>query len=588
MQHTRKLGRRFVPILFCLLALLLVACGGSPTQQTTTTTTSKVDASKQIFIWPLGGSTDLKTIDPGLSTDAGSINAIDLVFTGLVQLDDKLQVRDQLAASHSVSPDGLTYTFKLRPNLKFSDGTPLTSADVAYSINRALLPELKSVVSPIYLALIKDSDKLNAGKIKTIIGDSILTPDPQTVVIITSQKAAYFLQALTYPCSYVIEKSMIDKYGNSGFADHLSEGIGGDGPFKVSKYVRGKDIEFVPNPNYYGPQPQLKKIVIPFYQQVDTVYKAYQANEVDQSGIPTALLAGAKALPKGQFHATPQLWISYYAMNYLTKPFDNIKIRQAFALAIDKDALAHNIHGDKVIPTNHIVPQGMPGYDADLTGPAGVKSTKGDAALAKKLLQEGMQEAGYTTATFPPVTFTVSTSGSAETRNELSAVQQMWQNTLGISVKLNDIAYSNLLSDIPNSENNPKGLQMYSIGWIADYPDPQDWLTLQFDKGVPNDTMNYGQNQSSDAAQQQATQKLMEQADATQDPTQRMKMYNEAEQQLVNDVAWIPTNQVTSTLVRKPCVVGMIDNAQSLIPPDDWTNTYISTDTPCANANQYQ
>ena len=131
MQPTRKLGRRFVPILFCLLAFLLAACGGS-SAQTVTTATSKADTSKQIFIWPLGGSTDLKTIDPGLSTDAGSINAIDLVFTGLVQLDDKLQVRDQLASSHTVSSDGLTYTFKLRPNLKFSDGTPLTNLPTCY------------------------------------------------------------------------------------------------------------------------------------------------------------------------------------------------------------------------------------------------------------------------------------------------------------------------------------------------------------------------------------------------------------------------------------------------------------------------
>jgi oligopeptide transport system substrate-binding protein len=239
-----------------------------------------------------------------------------------------LQVRDQLAASHSVSPDGLTWTFKLRPNLQFSDGTPLTSADVAYSIDRALQPTVKSVVAPIYLALIKDADKLVAGKIKTIINDGILTPDPSTVVIITSKKAPYFLDALTYSCSYVIEKSKIEKYGNTGFANHLSQGIGGDGPFIVSKYEHGKEIEFVPNPKYYGPQPQLKKIVIPFYAESDTTYRAYQADQVDQDiYIPSAQIATAKALPNGQFHAPPQLWISYYAMNYLVKPFDNIKIR---------------------------------------------------------------------------------------------------------------------------------------------------------------------------------------------------------------------------------------------------------------------
>src|SRR5438067_1058165 len=114
------------------------------------------------------------------------------------EFNDKLNVVPQLAASYSQGSDGLTWTFKLKPNLKFSDGTPLTSQDVVYSIDRALQPANKSVVAPLYLALIKDSDKLNAGKIKTIIGDSLLTPDPNTVVIIANKKARYFLDALCY------------------------------------------------------------------------------------------------------------------------------------------------------------------------------------------------------------------------------------------------------------------------------------------------------------------------------------------------------------------------------------------------------
>jgi peptide/nickel transport system substrate-binding protein/oligopeptide transport system substrate-binding protein len=386
----------------------------------------------------------------------------------------------------------------------------------------------------------------------------------------------------------VIEKSMIEQYGNTGFVDHLSQGIGGDGPFMVSKYQHGKEIEFVPNPRYYGPKPHLKKIVIPFYSESDTVYRAYQAGQVDQAiYIPSAEIAAAKALPQGQFHAPPQLWMSYYAMNYLMKPFDNIKIRQAFALAINKETLAHDIYKDAAIATNHIVPQGMPGYNADLTGPAGVKSVTGDKTLAKQLFQEGMKEEGYTLATFPQITFTVSTNGRADTRNEFQVDQQAWQSILGVAVKIDDIEYNKFLSDIPANVNNPNGVQMYAWGWIADYPDPQDWLTLQFDKGVPNNATNYGQNKSADAAQQQATQKLMEQADETQDQTQRLSMYRQAEQQLVNDAAWIPTVQVTNVLVRKPCVVGMVDNAQSLIPPNDWANVYISTNTICANPSQY-
>ncbi|HLG61808.1 MAG TPA: peptide ABC transporter substrate-binding protein [Ktedonosporobacter sp.] len=584
MQLGKIMKRGFLPTFLMLIAMLMVACGGTTNQGPTVT---KATADKQILISPLSGIADIKTFDPGLSTDAPSITAIDMVYTGLVQLDDKLQIKDQLAASHSLGADGLTWTFKLKDGLKFSDGTPLTSADVAYSIDRALDPALKSITSPAYLNLVKDSDQRLAGKVKTLIGDSLLTPDPQTISIITNAKAAYFLDALSYSCSYVVEKKLIDKYGNDKFTDHLTEG-GGDGPWTVSQYIHGKEIDFVPNPNYYGPKPLLKKVVMPFYKQADTTYKAYQVGQVDGSGVPSADLAAAKALPNGQFHLIPNLWISYYAMNFLTPPFNNLKIRQAFALAIDKDAIAHSVYKDTVTATNHIVPAGMPGYDAALTGPLGVKGTKGDPTQAKTLFTQGMQEAGYTLSTLPPITFTVATGGSADASHEFQAVQQMWQNTLGVSVKIETVDFNVLLNDIPAATNNPKGLQMWSIGWIADYPDPQDWLSLQFAKGAANNNSNFGQNNSADAAQQAATQDLMKQADVNPDQASRMQQYNQAEQQLVNDVAWLPMYQVNATIVRKPCVAGVVDNAQQLTPPDDWGSIFISTQTPCADTTSFQ
>jgi len=149
---------RLLPTFLALMGMLLVACGGTST--TTNNTTGKASADKQVLVIPGAAISDIKTFDPGLSTDLPSIFAIDNVFTGLVQLNDKLQVVPQLAASYSMGSDGFTWTFKLKPNLKFSDGTPLTSQDVVYSIDRALQPATKSTVGPIYLALVKDSDKL--------------------------------------------------------------------------------------------------------------------------------------------------------------------------------------------------------------------------------------------------------------------------------------------------------------------------------------------------------------------------------------------------------------------------------------------
>jgi oligopeptide transport system substrate-binding protein len=588
MQSGKKLAKTFLPTLFCLLSMLLVACGGgSNSTGPTSTGVTKAPANQQIYVDPEEGVSDLKQFDPAMAGDLRSIGAIGLVFTGLVELNDNLQVIDQLAASHQVAADGVTWTFKLRPDLKFSDGTPLTSTDVAYSIDRALDPALKSGVAPAYLSLIKDSDKRNAGQIKTLVGDSILTPDPQTVVIVTNKKAAYFLDTLTYNTSYVVEKKLIDKYGNTAWTDHLNEG-GGAGPWMVSKYAHGQEIDFVPNPYYYGKKPQLKKLIYPFYRQSDTSYKAYQVGQVSTAGVPNAQLDSAKALPNKQYHEVPSLDVYYFGMNYLAKPFDNIKIRQAFALALNKDSIAHNIYKDTIIPTNHIVPQGMPGYNPNLTGPDGVKGTAGDPTQAKQLFQQGLQEEGMTLATLPQITVEVSSEGSADARNEFSTEQQMWQSTLGVTVKINDVDFSKLLDDIDGALNNPKGLMMWQVDWIADYPDPQDWTTLQFDKGAPNNQINYGQNHSADAAQQQATQQLLEQADVNPDPNARLQQYMQAEQQLVNDVAWLPIYQATSSIVRKPCVVGYVDTPGLMTPPDDWANVYISTATPCANTSAYQ
>ena len=458
MQQSKKFMTKPLPVFLALMGMLMVAC--NTTNPTQPDITKKAPPYKQVLVSPEVGISDIKTFDPALSTDSPSIQAIDNVFTGLVQLNDKLVIVPQLAATYSESPDGLTWTFKLKPNLKFSDGTPLTSQDVVYSIDRALQPAVKSYTSSIYLGLIKDSDKLNAGKIKTIIGDSLLKPDPNTVKIITNRKASYFLDASSYSCSYVVEKSLVDKYG-AHFTDHLNEG-GGAGPFKVSEYTHGKQIVFVPNPNYYGPKPQLTKLVYPFYNKADSMYAAYQAGQVDLTGILSANLAEAKKLPNNQYHQVPQLWINYYTMNYLVKPFDNIKIRQAFELAIDKDLIAHRVWKDIVIPTNHIVPKGMPGYNANLTDPEGVASTKGDPAKASALFRQGLQEEGWTSLAQVPTIKLTYPGGSHDQDNEVAALIQMWQKTLGISVKPNPEDFNKLLLDMVAAANNPKGLQFWN------------------------------------------------------------------------------------------------------------------------------
>ena len=577
MRSHRKLKAQFLSSFLCLAIMLFIAaCGnGSTGNAKNSNKPAKAPDSQQVYRSPLI-DTDIATFDPAQATDLASIQAIDMVFTGLVEENDQLQVVDQLAQSHEVSSDGLTYTFHLHPNLTFGDGTPLTSRDVAYSIDRALSPAIyaSNGVSLLYLGLIKGASERANGKISTIIGSGIETPDDNTVVIHVTQNTAYFLETLTYPTGYVVEKSLIDKWGDK-WTDHLSDnGAGGDGPFTVQKYDHSTGITMVPNPKYYGPKPQLKRVELPFIKDDNTNYLEYQAGQVDNTTIPTANYQQAQALTN-QFRKIPVLGIYYYGMNYLVKPFDNIHIREALDLAINKDVIAQSIYGGQVVASNHIVPKGMPGYNANLTGPEGVASTKGDPVKAKQLFQQGLQEEGLTLATFPNIKFTLS-NVSKDAANEVTTVIQMWNQVLGItSIKPDPVDKNKLFSSITNTTNN-SSLQLWRVDWFADYPDPQDWITLQFAKGESDNNMNYGQNNSPDATQQQAAQQQMLQADSMSDQTARMQAYNQIEQQLINDVAWLPVYQATTTYLLKPYVIGVVDNPQINTPPADWANIYIA------------
>ncbi len=570
---------KLMPALLCLIVLLMTACGGTG-NSTSSSTNTKAPANKQVFVsvYQIGaGDTDIKTFDPTQAADQPSITAIEDVFTGLVTLNDKSQIQGQLASSWDISSDKMTYTFHLKPNLKFSDGTPLTSADVVYSIDRALQKNTASSTAPYYLRYIKDAAAVNTGKIKTLIGDSLIATDPNTLKIIISSPIPFFLETLTYPCSFVVEKSLVTKYGNTQWTNHLNEG-GGAGPFKVKAWQHSREIDLVPNTYYYDAKPQLQEIIYPFYKDADSTRADYLAGRIDDATIPLADYSSDSTRADFFKYLVATTW--FYTMNYNQKPFDNIKIRQAFAVALNKSLIASKIWHGSYVATNHIVPQGVPGYDTNLKGPDGTTSTSGNPTLAKQLLQQGMQEEGITT--LPPIKLTYASNGVQAERDEVTEMQQEWKSALGVTVDTEDVEYNTLIGDVTQGAANP--LQFYyGPGWIEDYPDLSDWLTLQFDAGSSQNNMNYGQNKSAAATQQQAVQKELEKADISQDPGQRTVLYNDAEQKLVTDVAWMPMEQSNNFGLRKPCVKGVPPNIQGLTPPDDWANIYITTNPQCAN-----
>ncbi len=573
MQRSKKLQATLLPTLLCLFTLLVSACNNA-----TSSTTGKpkaAPASQQVLRYADAGVSDFGTLDPALVQETTDSVAINEMFTGLVTFDSKGNVIKQMAASYTISPDGLTYTFHLKPNLKFSDGTAITSSDVAYSLNRVLEPATKSEVTE-YLAQLKDANKLINGQIKTLIGDSINTPNPSTIVLTLGAPVAFFLNQLTYPTAYVVNQKLIAKYPTT-WTDHLEDG-GSSGPFKVASYSHTIGLDLVPNTYYDGPKPQLQHLKIMLVDDTQTAFQAYQNGQYDWINVPSNDVPQVKN--KKDLHEYPALVIRYVTMNYLSKPFDNIKIRQAFALALNKNLIGESILKGVQTPTNRLVPSGMYGASPSVSGPDGVTSTAGDQTLAKQLLKQGLQEEKL--KALPTINF-ATYSGVPLITSLVQAVENQWTTVLGAKFNTTTTAFDTIVQQENDTTGHAGPLQMWIAAWSADYPDPEDWLSNFFEsvtQGSNNNNQNYGQNQSSNAAEQQQVQKLLVQADQnTSNPAARAKLYNEAEQKIINDAGWIPIYQFNEYDQVNPKVQGWISTAfgsATGYDPDNWANIYIS------------
>jgi peptide/nickel transport system substrate-binding protein/oligopeptide transport system substrate-binding protein len=546
---------------------MVAGCGGG----------SKGDVlppSQQIFHYPLNpASTDVKDLDPATTQDFYSYVPVALVFPGLLVLDAN-SAPQPWAAQGMPAYDATanTYTFKVRTGLRWSDGTPIDANTYAYSINRALSPCTASPVT-YYLFPIKDApafatescntDGTIKGKIQTLIGDSITVPDSQTLVIQLSAPAPYFLAAMTYPTTYAQPKQLIDQYGAKDWTNHLADngGFGGN-LYKVKLWDHKGHLNLIANPSFWGTQPRLHEIDLEIYQSEPTEFDTYLDGRLDL-GIPSASQY-TQAKARSDFHQVPFLDIEYIQDTWTDKPFDDVRVRQAFELALDKEVLVDHVLSGKYSPTNHIVPQGMYGYDANLVGPDGTTSLTGSVTKATALMQSYANDkcqGQFSKCT--PVTFSVSNDPAEVTLSQ--AMLAMWQTAFpGYPIKTSAVDFNTLLSDI----YGPNPPQSYLIGWAADYPDPQDWLSLQFGPTSLNNTGKVSVPQANT---------LMTRADQDLNPTSRAQGYNQAEQLMVTDVAWAPIYQGTTPYNLPTYVHNLVYNSLQEIALSTWQQIYLTT-----------
>jgi oligopeptide transport system substrate-binding protein len=562
-------------VLIGTLAIAVAGCG------TSTSGNGKLPDSKEILTLPITpASVDIKTLDPAKTQDFYSYFPIYMTFPGMVELDSQGNVQ-AWAASAMPTYDTATnsYTFKIRPGLKWSDGSPIDANTFAYSINRALNPCIGSVVT-YYDYPIKDAAAFSTetcaadgttikGKIQTLIGDSLNVPDSQTLVITLGAPAPYFLEALCYPTNFAQPKQLIDQFGNKDWINHIASQPGGFGgnEFKVTLWDHKGNLDLVRNDGFWGTKPTLKQVNFKIYQTVNAEYSDYLDGKLDQGTAPASQYKSSKA--RSDFHEGPFLSIGYYQPDWDKAPFNDVRVRQAFDLAINKTVLADQVNQGDSIATNHIVPQGMPGYDTSLVGPDGTANLTGNVTKATQLMQSyANDKCGGQISKCTPVTLYDSNDPTIVTNDQ--AVVQMWQTAFpGLQIKTSFIDFNTLISLI-YSPNVP---QIFGIGWVTDYLDPQDWLSLQFGTGAINNT---------GFVNVPAANTLMSTADTNLDPTSRFQQYNQAEQLLVTDVAWIPLSQGKTFYNVSSCVHNFTFNSLGTIPlsgPSSWETMFLS----CSN-----
>lgn len=568
-----SLSFRGLAVALGMLVLLATACSSAilPTFPSNL-------AKNQVFHYgmPTLGSGDIATLDPNLVGDVYSATVVLLTFDGLVTLDKDAKVEQWAAKGIDISGDGLRYTFHLRDGLAFSDGTPITANNFAYSIDRALNPCLASPVA-YYLFTIKDAQayagqtcangtiaNASGPAINTLVGDSLIAPDDSTLVIKLAQPAAYFLEAMTYPTSYAVEPSVIGPdITSERWLDTLAQGPTGrgtSGMFAVRSWDHAAGrLVLKQNPHWWGlsqgKKPYLTEIDFSFLKDADTAYAAYQAGQFDV-GSPTAQLV-EQARGQPDFHSEGTLTFYGLIFNWNSPPFNNLDARKALCLAINRDALSASVlkHTDAV--HWNIVPKGMPGYNPNVTGPDGVSSTAGDAA--KAAAHWAAYKATLNGGAVPALTFTYDV-GSGTVRQLVQALQGQWQQVLGVRVALK--------GESLNAVERDPGVTLRLLGWADDYPDPQDFLTVLFSTGSP---LNLARASVPEADQ------LLARADKDTNQARRIQLYNQAEQLLIDNVAACPLSQGILNYQVREYVHNWSLDASTFAPLDSWAATYIAS-----------
>lgn len=399
---------------------------------------------------------DITTLDPAIGYDWVNWSMIKSLYSRLMDYEPgTANLVPSLAESFNVSEDGLTYTFKLRPGVKFSNGRAVIASDVKYSIERAVNPKTQGPGAGFFGA-ITGFDAVSGGTSETLSG--IETPDDQTVIFKLSRPDATFLHVLAINFASVVPKEAVE-----AAAGDFGKKPVGSGTYILKDWTIGQKLVFERNPDYFNKDlPYIDKVTVEVGQEPLVALLRLQQGEVDIAGdgIPPAKFLEIKNSPDGAQMIVDgeQLHTGYLTLNTKIKPLDDVKVRQAINMAVNKERITRILNG-RATPANQPLPPLMPGYDEAFTGYAF------DVEKAKALLAEAGYPDGFETVLY---------STNTDPQPRIAQAIQQDLAAIGVKAEVRALAQGNVIA-AGGTEGEAPMIWSGGMAWIADFPDPSNF-----------------------------------------------------------------------------------------------------------------
>jgi len=520
----------------------------APAAAATPATAAAPVAAALAGAWHLNLGTENDTNDPGRASFVNEIKVIMRVWSNVYTFDPKAQlVLDQAAAMPQTSTDGKTITIKLKPNLVWSDGKPLKASDFVYGAKRQLSPVVAGDYAFTLYALAggeaynsADPKKLAAAdlqKLRDAVG--ISAPDDTTIVYKLADPSPWFLSVLATWNGLPVRQDLITNGGkdpedNQDWTNDTARYIG-NGPYTLTKHDAGVQYVFASNPKYVRGEPPVKSVQYFIIKDNTVAFNAYKAGDLDVTGVGPLIkdAVDGDATLKQQFTLTSGSCCFYVGFNTTIPPFDNVKVRQAFSAAFDRQTFANQVYKGLVLPADQFLPPNFPGHYDD------IPLQKFDAANAAKLLSDAGFPGGKG---LPAVKFTFSNSDTNKLLSQ--AAQAMFQQAMGVNIVLDPVDPKAFTALVKKQETTP---QMFRLGWCQDYPDPQDWYSTVFQSSSTVSHTGWKNDQFD---------KLTKSADIEIDPKKRDDMYRQAATILNTETPVAFTYFDTTPVLVKPRVTG--------------------------------